>query len=131
MVYVDGFVIPVKKSNVKKYRKMAVLGGKSWMEHGALQYWECIGEDLKVTDPVSGKKNSPFQKKFNLKPGETIIFSWIIFKNKSHRNKVNAKVMKEMEKTMKDFDIKDMPFDMKEMLYGGFNPIVNLKKRGA
>lgn len=128
MAYVDGFVIPIAKKKIGAYKKMALIGGKAWMKHGALQYWECVGEELKVTDPMTGKKYLPFSKKFNLKQSETIVFSWIVFKNKRHRNKVNAKVMKEMEKLMKDFDIKDMPFDMKKVLYAGFRPIVEKKK---
>ncbi|HZX20363.1 MAG TPA: DUF1428 domain-containing protein [archaeon] len=128
MTYVDGFVIPIKKSKLSAYKKMAILGGKSWMKHGALQYWECVGEELKVTDPATKKKTSPFPAKFGLKPSETVLFSWIVFKDKAHRNKVNAKVMKEMEKSMKDFDMKDMPFDMKKVLYAGFTPIVKMKK---
>ena len=130
MAYIDGFVIPVKKSKLSAYKKMAALGGKSWMKHGALQYWECVGEELKVrTDPTNPKKKtSPFPAKLGLKPSETVLFSWIVFKDKAHRNKVNAKVMKEMEKSMKDFDMKDMPFDMKKVLYGGFKPLVSRAK---
>ena len=127
MAYVDGFVIPIKKKNLNAYRKMALLGAKAWMKHGALQYWECVGEDLKATDPSSGKKTAPFVKKFALKPADTVLFSWIVFRNKAHRNKVNAKVMSEMNEKMKDFDMKDMPFDMKKVLYAGFKPIVEKK----
>jgi len=127
MAYVDGFVIPIKKKNLNAYRKMALLGAKAWMKHGALQYWECVGEDLKATDPSSGKKTAPFVKKFALKPADTVLFSWIVFRNKAHRNKVNAKVMSEMNEKMKDFDMKDMPFDMKKVLYAGFKPIIEKK----
>lgn len=127
MSYVDGFVIPIKKKNVNAYKHMASLGGKAWMKHGALQYWECVGDDLNITDPISKKKSKPFVKKLSIKSNETVLFSWIVFKDKAHRNKVNAKVMKEMEKEMKDFDMKDMPFDMKKVLYAGFKPIVEKK----
>lgn len=127
MAYVDGFVIPIKKKNLDAYRKMALLGGQAWMKHGALQYWECVGEELKVTDPSSGKKTAPFVRKFALKPADTVLFSWIVFRDKAHRNKVNAKVMNEMNEKMKDFDKKDMPFDMKKALYAGFKPIVEKK----
>ncbi|MBI4210147.1 MAG: DUF1428 family protein, partial [Candidatus Diapherotrites archaeon] len=68
MAYVDGFVIPIAKKKIGAYKKMALIGEKAWMKHGALQYWECVGEELKVTDPMTKKKNSPFSKKFNLKP---------------------------------------------------------------
>ncbi|HZX20223.1 MAG TPA: DUF1428 domain-containing protein [archaeon] len=128
MAYVDGFVIPIKKKNLRAYAKMAKIGGKTWMKNGALEYYECIGEELKVkTDPTKPKKSSPFGKKFNLRQSDTVIFSWIVFKSKVHRNKVNAKVMKEMELAMKDFNMKDMPFDMKKVLYAGFRPIVRMK----
>lgn len=124
--YVDGFVIPIPKKNIKVYKKMAELGGKIWMKHGALQYWECIGEELAVhMDPMNPKKTvSPFRKKFNLKSNETVLFSFIIFKSKAHRNSVNAKVMKDPEMKMEGDAMKSMPFDFKKMLYGGFKPIV-------
>ncbi len=128
--YVDGFVIPIPKKNVKAYRKMATDAGKIWMKHGALEFWECVGNELKVNiDPTDKSKvASPFAKKFNLKPSETVLFSWIIYKSKAHRNKVNAKVMKDPKMKMEDFDMKSMPFDISKMLYAGFTPIVTMKR---
>jgi uncharacterized protein YbaA (DUF1428 family) len=115
MKYVDGFVIPVPKKNLEAYRRMARIGAKVWMKHGALDYKECAGDDLK---PQWG---ALFPKMTKLKPGETVVFSYIVFKSRAHRDKVNAKVMKEMEK----MDMpKDMPFDMKRMAYGGFQVLV-------
>lgn len=113
--YVDGFVIPIKKKNLKAYKKMAVLGCKIWMEHGALDYYECVGNDLKV------KWGLTFPKMCKLKPDETVIFSFIVYKSKSHRNKVNAKVMKDPRMKMEGFE---MPFDMKRFGFGGFNVLV-------
>ncbi|MBI4018857.1 MAG: DUF1428 domain-containing protein [Candidatus Aenigmarchaeota archaeon] len=132
--YVDGFVIPIKKKNVKAYLKMARLGCRIWMKYGALDYWECVGDELtvKMGPPESSPRPmSPFIKKFSLKPDETVIFSWILFKSKAHRNSVNAKVMKDPAMQMENFDPKEMPFDDKRMLYGGFSPIVSAKRRRA
>lgn len=126
MTYVDGFVIPIKKSKLSAYKKMASDAGKIWMKHGARQYMECVGEELKVSMPT--KKENPFGKKFKLKPSETILFSWIVYKSKAHRNSVNAKVMKVMSEKYQDHSMKDMPFDMKKVLYAGFKPIVQMGK---
>jgi uncharacterized protein YbaA (DUF1428 family) len=115
--YVDGYVIAVPKKNIAAYRKMAVLGGKMWMKHGALEYKECVGDDLKV------KGVMPFARTVKAKPNETVIFSFIVFKSRAHRDAVNAKVMK--DPAMKAPDPKDNPFDMKRMAYGGFKIIVN------
>ena len=115
MSYVDGFVIPVQKKNLKTYARMAKLGAKMWMKHGALDYKECIGDDLQ------SKWGMPFPKLVKLKPGETAVFSYIVFKSRAHRDRVNAKVMKEMEQTGPP---KEMPFDMKRMVYGGFKTLV-------
>ncbi|MCR4368698.1 MAG: DUF1428 domain-containing protein [archaeon] len=130
MAYVDGFVIPIPKKNLKAYEKMAKMGGKTWLKHGALQYLECVGDDMNVVANPAEPKNkvNVFAKKFSLKPTETIMFSWIMFKSKAHRDSVNKKVMKEMNETMKDFDMKDMPFDMKKVLYAGFKPLVKMEK---
>jgi uncharacterized protein YbaA (DUF1428 family) len=111
MGYVDGYVIPVPKKNLKAYLRMAELGKKWWVKHGALDYKECIGEDLKM------KWGTPFPRMMKLKPGETVVFSYIVYKSRAHRDRVNAKVMKEMEKLGPP---KDMPFDMKRMVVGGF-----------
>jgi uncharacterized protein YbaA (DUF1428 family) len=115
MSYVDGFVIPVPKKNLKTYVKMARLGKKMWMKHGALDYKECVGDDLQ------SQWGMPFPKLLKLKPGETVVFSFIVFKSRAHRDRVNAKVMKEMEKTGPPME---MPFDMKRMVYGGFKALV-------
>jgi len=130
MVYVDGFVIPILRKNLGAYRKMARDAGKIWIKHGALEYWECVGEDFKVQmDPKDKSKvGFPFSKKFNLKSSETVLFSWIVYRSKSHRNKINSKVMKDPSMNMENFDMKSMPFDIKKMLYAGFTPIVKMKR---
>jgi uncharacterized protein YbaA (DUF1428 family) len=116
MRYVDGFVIPVPKKNLKAYLRMARMGAKTWMKHGALDYKECVGDDLK------SKWGTPFPRLMKLKPNETVVFSYIVYKSRAHRDRVNAKVMKEMEK----MDMKEMPFDMKRMVYGGFKVLVDV-----
>jgi uncharacterized protein YbaA (DUF1428 family) len=117
MRYVDGYVIPVPKKNLKTYTRMAKMGAEMWMKHGALDYKECVGEDLE------NKWGTTFSKMMRLKPGETVIFSYIVFKSRAHRDSVNGKVMKEMEKMG---EIKEMPFDAKRMVYGGFKVIVEV-----
>lgn len=117
MPYVDGYVIAVAKKNIKKYREMAKLGARLWMKHGAVDYHECVGEDLKTQCGL------PFPKLLKLKPSETVVFAWITFKSRSHRDKVNAKVMTDPE--MNTFDPKNMPLDVKRMSYGGFESIVD------
>lgn len=116
MKYVDGFVIPVSKKNIKAYAKMAQWGKRMWMKHGALQYFECVGDDFK-TMPGCGN----FRTLAKLKPTETAFFSFIIYKSKAHRNAVNKKVMNAMKKETMP---KDMPFDMKRMVYGGFKALI-------
>ncbi|MEO8032703.1 MAG: DUF1428 domain-containing protein [Gemmatimonadota bacterium] len=118
MKYVDGFVIPIPKKNLAAYLKMARLGAKLWREHGALEYRECVGDDLKV----KGMPTS-FSAKFKLKPSQTLVFSWIVYKSRAHRDRVNAKVMKDPRMSM--FDPNSMPFDGKTMLMGGFKVIVD------
>jgi uncharacterized protein YbaA (DUF1428 family) len=115
--YVDGFVLAVPKRNIDAYRRMAKLGAKIWREHGALDFFECVGDDMAV------KMGVPFPKMMKLKPGETVVFSWIAFKSRSHRDSVNAKVMKDPR--LANMDAKSMPFDMKRMVYGGFKIIVD------
>ncbi len=117
MRYVDGYVLPIPKKNLKAYARMAKMGAKIWMKHGALDYKECIGEDLKT------RWGMPFSRMMKLKPGETVVFSYVVFKSRAHRDRVNAKVMKEMEKMG---DMKDMPFDVKRMVYGGFKVLVEV-----
>ncbi len=116
--YVDGFVVPVPKAKLAAYRKMSAKAGKIWMELGALQYVECVGDDLNIKGVAS------FPKQLKLKRGETVMFSWIAYKSKAQRDAVNKKVMKDPR--MANFDMKDMPFDVKRMLYGGFKLIVDL-----
>lgn len=124
MVYVDGFIIPVPKKNLQTYRRMAQQGCKMWKKHGAIEYFECVGDDLnpKMAGIKSGIK---FPKTVKAKPGEKIVFSFIIFKSKTHRDRVNAKVMKEFMNDPKFKDI-PIPFDMKRMVYGGFKVLVKL-----
>jgi uncharacterized protein YbaA (DUF1428 family) len=117
--YVDGFVIPIKRKNLKAYKKMAEWGCRVWMQNGALSYYECVMEDL----PGHGMG---FKKMCKLKADETAVFSFIIYKSKSHRNQVNKKVMKEMSK--EDTPMK-MPFDMKRFATAGCKTIVTAKKR--
>jgi uncharacterized protein YbaA (DUF1428 family) len=116
MTYVDGFVIPAPKKKVAEYKKMATWGKKLWMKHGALQYFECVADDLDVM-PGCGD----FKKMVKLKPSETLWFSFIVYKNKTHRNAVNKKVMKEMQGQEMP---KVMPFDVKRMGHGGFQVVV-------
>ena len=115
MAYVDGFVIPVPRKNLKAYRKLARLGERVWRKHGALDYKECFGDDL---DTHCGM---PFPRLLKLKRGETLWFSFIVYKSKAHRNTVNKKVMKEMEKQGMP---RVMPFDVKRMAHGGFKTMV-------
>ena len=118
MRYVDGYVLPVLKKKLQAYRRMARIGGKIWKEHGALEFRECAGDDLNV------KWGVPFPRMVKPKPGETVVFSWIVFKSRAHRDRVNAKVMKDPRiKNM--CDPKDMPFDVKRMAYGGFQVLVD------
>ena len=118
--YVDGFVIPVPKKNLAAYKRMSQKAGKIWMEHGALEYKECVGDDLKHKG-ISWS----FTKTVSAKPNETVMFSWITYKSKAHRDQVNKKVMAD-PRIANMMDAKDMPFDAGRMAYGGFKPIVNL-----
>jgi uncharacterized protein YbaA (DUF1428 family) len=116
--YVDGFVLPVPKKNMEAYRRMSQKASKVWREHGALEYLECAGDDLKSKFGVA------FPKLAKVKTGETVIFSWIVYKSRAHRDRVNAKVMKD-PRLAKMMDPKGMPFDVKRMAYGGFKVIVD------
>ncbi|RST56431.1 DUF1428 domain-containing protein [Variovorax sp. MHTC-1] len=119
MSYVDGYVLPVPKSNIEKYREIATKAGKIWREHGALEYRECVADDVK-----SGEVTS-FPQAVKLKDDETVIFSYIVFESRQHRDEVNAKVMSDPR--LNDMmDPKSMPFDGKRMFWGGFSPIVEL-----
>ena len=113
--YIDGFVLVVPKGKEAEYQKMAEMGRDSWMKHGALDYKECAGDDLAV------KWGTTFTRMMKLKPGETVVFAYIVFKSRAHRDRVNAKVMKDM-KAMGGPP--DMPFDVKRMVYGGFRTLV-------
>jgi uncharacterized protein YbaA (DUF1428 family) len=114
--YVDGFVIPILKKNVNAYRRGAQKAGKIWRDHGALEFRECVGEDLNI------KMGKPFTRGIKTNPGETVIFSYIVFKSRAHRDRVNARVMKD-PRLAKMMD-QPMSFDVKRMLYGGFTTIV-------
>ncbi|MBL8703234.1 MAG: DUF1428 domain-containing protein [Rhodospirillales bacterium] len=117
--YVDGFVIPVPKRNVAAYAAMSKKAGKVWKEHGALDYIECVGDDIKSDFGI------PFVKLAKTKPSETVVFSYIVYKSKAQRDKVNAKVMKDKRITAMMHN-KKMPFDVKRMTYGGFKMIVDM-----
>ncbi|QWG18302.1 DUF1428 domain-containing protein [Bradyrhizobium sediminis] len=119
MPYVDGFIVAVPRKNLAAYRKMSTKCGKVWREHGALDYREWVAEDVKV-----GKLTS-FPRAVKLKPNETVIFSWITYKSRAQRDKVNAKVMADPRlKNM--MDPKSLPFDGKRMIYGGFASLVKV-----
>lgn len=115
--YVDGFVIPIKKKNIKAYKKMATIGKKAWMKHGALDYYECVGAKLKNPWGVT------FTKLCKLKPDETVIFSFITYKSKAHRDRVTKKVHAEFAAMGEDHF--EMPFDMKRFSSGEFKAIVH------
>jgi len=117
MRYVDGFVVPVPKKKLQAYRRISQLSGKVWREHGALEYREYVADDVKV-----GKLTS-FPRSVKLKRGETVIFSWIAYKSRAHRDQVNAKVMKD-PRLAKMMDPKAMPFDGKRMFWGGFKLLI-------
>ena len=116
MSYVDGFIVPVPKKKIGAYRSMAKKASKVWREHGALEYRECVGDDLNI------KIGIPFPKRLKLKPGETAVFSWIVYKSRAHRDAVMKKVMK--DPIFKDWDPDKMPFDGMRMIYGGFKILV-------
>jgi len=115
MSYVDGYILPIPKKHVKAYRRMAEMGRDALMKHGALDYKECVGDDL------IPKWGTAFTRMMKLKPAETVVFAYIVFKSRAHRDRVNKKVMKEMNDMVGS---KDMPFDAKRMVYGGFKTIV-------
>ena len=119
MAYVDGFLLAVPKKKVGIYLKIARKAGKVWKEHGALEYRETVGDDLKT------KMGMPFPKAIRAKAGETVVFSWIVYKSRAHRDSVNKKVMKD-ERIASMMDPKSMPFDMKRMAYGGFKVGVDM-----
>ena len=120
--YVDGFVVPVPARKLDAYRQMAEKAGRIWLEHGALQFCECAGDDVKP-----GKVTS-FPQSVQLKDDETVVFSWIVYNSREQRDSVNDKVMKDPR--MKDMmDPKNVPFDGKRMFWGGFETMVELPAR--
>ncbi len=118
LTYVDGFVVPVPAKNLAAYRRMASMAGKVWREHGALEYTECVADDVKP-----GKRTS-FPQSVKLKPGEKVVFSWVVYKSRKDRDRVNAKAMKDPRMAAM-MNPKAMPFDGKRMFWGGFKVLVN------
>jgi len=117
--YVDGFIVPVPTANLEAYRKMAETAGKVWKEYGALEYWECVGDDVQP-----GKVTS-FPQAVQLKEDETVVFSWIVYESREARDRINEKVM--ADPRIKDsMDETSMPFDGMRMFWGGFKSIVEL-----
>lgn len=122
--YVDGFVVPVPLDKLDAYRRIAEKAGEIWMDHGALEYWECIGDDVKP-----GKLTS-FPQSVQLQDGETVVFSWIVYPSREERDRINAAVMEDPR--MKDMmDPKTMPFDGKRMFWGGFKSVVEMSASHA
>ena len=119
MAYVDGFVLAVPKRKLPAYKRIATKAGKIWREHGALEYRECVGDDLAV------KMGLPFPKMVRPKSGETVVFSWIVYKSRADRDRVNAEVMKD-PRTTTGMEKEPMPFDIKRMAYGGFKVLVDM-----
>lgn len=119
MNYVDGYVLPVPKKSLPSYLRIARKAGKIWREHGALEYRESVGEDLAVPWGV------PFPRQLKLKPGETVVFSWIVFKSRAHRDRVNQKVMQDPRLTA-TMNPAAMPFDCQRVVYGGFQIMVRV-----
>lgn len=117
--YIDGFVLVVPKDKTEEYKKMAEMGRDSWMKHGALQYYECRGDDLKQQE-MNGEKSRAFEEMAGAKADEAVWFSFIVFESKQHRDEVNTKVMEEMSRQMEGKKDMSMPMDMKRMAYGGF-----------
>lgn len=117
--YVDGFVLPVPKNKLMAYKKMASDAGKIWMKYGALKYYECVGDDLNAK-----QSTIKFKSAAKAKSNETVIFSFIIYKSRKHRDQVNKKVMKEMEQSYDEYKDMQIPFDMKRMTFGGFKVLV-------
>ena len=122
MSYVDGFIVPVPKRKIETYRRMARKAGQIWLDHGATGYVEAGADDVKWD------KRTSFPRSIKQKKGETVVFAYIVFKSRAHRDRVNAKVMK--DKRMDSMgSLEDMPFDAKRMIYGGFRTIVEARDR--
>jgi uncharacterized protein YbaA (DUF1428 family) len=122
MAYVDGFVLPVPRRSLAAYRRMAQKAGRIWQEHGALEYLECVGDDLDV------KMGKSFPRQLDLRPGETVVFSWIVYRSRAHRDQVNTKVMNDPRLATPG---EKMPFDVKRMVYGGFKTLVEMRRASA
>lgn len=121
--YVDGFVFPITKKNVAEYKKMAAWGAKTWMKFGAVAYFECMGEDLTIK-PMGGIKQRSFKDLVKAGPNDTVWFSFIVYKNKKHRDAVNKKVNAQMEAEADKWKNMTMPMDPTKMAYGGFQTVV-------
>ncbi len=119
MNYIDGFVVPVPKSELAAYKRMANKAGKIWREYGALEYHECVADDVKP-----GKRTS-FPQSVKLKPGEVVVFSWIVYKSRAQRDRINKQVMAD-PRLADMMDPKQLPFDGKRMFWGGFKEMVGL-----
>lgn len=121
MSYVDGYTIPIRKKDIATYKRIATAAGKVWRDHGALDYKECIGDDMEL------KGCTPLAKVMRLKKGETLVFAYILYKSRAHRDKVNAKVMKDPRIASVDFTA--MPFDPKRMGYAGYKVVVDYGRK--
>ena len=117
MRYVDGYILPLPKKNLPAYRRMAQKAGNVWRDHGALEYIECVADDVKPG------KHTSFPQSVKLKPGETVVFAYIVYKSRAHRDRINAKVMKD-PRLANMMDPKALPFDGKRMIWGGFKTLV-------
>jgi uncharacterized protein YbaA (DUF1428 family) len=118
MNYVDGFVVPVPTKNLAAYKRMSRTMGKIWREHGALEFRECVADDVKPG------KHTSFPQSVKLKPGEVVVFSWIVYKSRTQRDRINAKAMKD-PRLGAMMDPKKMPFDGKRMFWGGFKVMID------
>ena len=119
MRYVDGYLVPVSKRKVKAYLALARKAGRIWREYGALEYRECVGDDIDIKGPVVS-----FPRQLRLRRGETVVFAWIVFRSRADRDRINAKVMKDPR--IANFDPSKMPVDGKRMVFGGFRVLVDL-----
>jgi uncharacterized protein YbaA (DUF1428 family) len=118
MAYVDGFLLAIPARKLALYRRISTKAGKVWMDHGALEYRECVGDHLVQ------KGSAAFQKRARAKRGEIVVFSWIVYKSRAHRDKILPKIMQ--DKRLTTMDPKNVPFDMKRMSYGGFKVLVDM-----
>jgi len=116
-LYVDGYVIPIPRRKVAAYRRIAQRAGKVWRDHGALEFRECVGDDLAVKGLV------PFPRLARARRGETVLFSWVVYRSRAHRDRVNKKVQKDPR--IAAMSNEEMPVDMRRMAYGGFKVLVD------